>query len=128
MYAPPDLLTQGNAVVEDVAEVKSGSVSITIEIRCSDVAVLTRVVSGLVQMTAQLSAPQRSQMLIRLSAGSGGRRALGMEGWRRRFQIVRRILETSEGADITLEQACAREGIPYSTFRYWRLRMQLTDN
>jgi hypothetical protein len=52
-----------------------------------------------------------------------GRPRLTEKQWEERFQTVRDVQRKSEELGITLEQACARIGVPYSTFRGWRRKM-----
>lgn len=52
--------------------------------------------------------------------GKVGRPRLTERELQARAQIVDEVLRTQKKLNITLEQACARKGIPYSTFRDWR--------
>jgi hypothetical protein len=49
-----------------------------------------------------------------------GPKPLSDEEKRKRADTVEKILKVSKEAGITHEQACAREGVPYGTFRDWR--------
>ena len=79
-------------------------------------------VSRMADATERLSAAPHAIVHCRVS--TGGRHPLAEADWAQRFQVVRRIETAKEGEGITLRQACAREGIPYSTFRDWRRKMR----
>ncbi len=48
-----------------------------------------------------------------------GRKRLQEAEWKKRFVTVEKILNTANDRGISVPQACAREGKPYSTFRGW---------
>jgi hypothetical protein len=52
-----------------------------------------------------------------------GRPPLTDEEWTARFDLVKQVQKKREEMGITLEQACARVGISYSSFRRWRQNM-----
>jgi hypothetical protein len=52
--------------------------------------------------------------------GRRGRQPSTQKEWERRSATVEEVLQKREKLGITLEQACARAGVCYSTFRYWR--------
>jgi hypothetical protein len=111
-------------IVEDnKGQAQTGHVRITIDIECFDPNVLTQMANELIKVAAQLNPTLQSPIVLKLVTGKGGRRPLSEREWEKRFEAVERILEASEESGITLEQACAREGIPYSTFRHWRQKM-----
>ena len=61
--------------------------------------------------------------IVRYSNVTTGRFPLTDAEWEERFEVVRRVLRTKEREEITLEQACARAGVPYTTFKDWRRKM-----
>ena len=55
--------------------------------------------------------------------GRVGRPPLTEEQWQERFADVENVLQKHKDLRITLKQACARVGIPHSTFQDWRREM-----
>ena len=103
---------------------KCGHMRIVVDLDFFDGDEFIRAVKRVVEEVVQQGSSSQSPVVIRCGIGWPGRAPLTEKDWQKRFDMVEKILRSKESLGITLEQACAREGIPYSTFRYWRGKMK----
>lgn len=100
-----------------------GHMRIVVDLDFYDPGAFEQAVKEVIESMGRQDLSSEPRSVTRCSVVWPGRAPLTEQEWGRRYGVVRRILEERDEMGISLEQACAREGIPYSTFRYWRRRM-----
>jgi hypothetical protein len=117
----------GNGPQEVIVNDKTAStveqVSITIQLDLSDDDACQDALAGFETFFAKLGDRGQAKVVFRSHPIATGRPPLTDEEWTARFDLVKQVQKKREEMGITLEQACARVGIAYSSFRRWRQNM-----
>jgi hypothetical protein len=106
----------------DESKTPRGRIRVSWHIDFFDADEFAEAVEKIADATAQVKATPNGG--ARASLVTTGRYCLTDAEWEERFEVVRRITNLKDERKLTFERACELEGIPYSTFRYWRGKMR----